>query len=208
MRYDIEVKVSVDRLYETVNFIDWDNPGDNDLAVAEEVTLRGDNERRPDVVLYINGIAFGVIELKNSRVSVESGIRQNLSSQLPEFNALFFSTVQLVFAGNGSQGFRYGTILAPEKFFASWKEDEADNARIKLDKYLLKMCDKVRVNELMRDFILFYVGQKKIAPSHQYLAVRAAQARLVGFEGGVIWHRETSSEESCGGFSTAWWWPT
>jgi type I restriction enzyme R subunit len=180
--------------YKPVQLIDWDNPGDNDFAIAEEVTLNGDHDRRPDIVLYINGIAFAVLELKNSRVSVESGIRQNLSNQQPEFHAWFFSTVQLVFAGNDSQGLRYGTILTPEKFFTSWKENEQDNSRIKLDKYLLIMCDKVRVTEFVRDFTLFDAGQKKVARPHQYFAVKAAQARIGKLEGGVIWHTQGSGK--------------
>ena len=55
-------------------------------------------------MLYVNGIAIGVLELKNSRVTIGDGIRQNLSNQQPEFNAWFFSTVQFVFAGNDSEG--------------------------------------------------------------------------------------------------------
>jgi hypothetical protein len=96
--------------------------------VAEEVTLSGGHERRPDVVLYLNGLAVAVLELKNSRVSVGHGIRQNLSNQLAAFNAWFFSTVQLVLAGNDSEGLRYGAVGTPEKLFLTWKEDEADNA--------------------------------------------------------------------------------
>ena len=68
-------------------------------------------------MLYVNGIAIGVIELKNSRVSIGDGIRQNLSNQQPEFNAWFFSTVQFIFAGNDSEGLQYGTIGTPEKYF-------------------------------------------------------------------------------------------
>ncbi len=76
-------------------------------------------------MLYVNGIAVGVLELKNSRVSIGDGIRQSLSNQQPEFNAWFFSTVQFVFAGNDSEGLQYGTIGTPEKYFLKWKEDEA-----------------------------------------------------------------------------------
>lgn len=194
LRYGVPVVTEVGLPHETVFFIDWGHPENNDFAVAEEVTLRGDNERRPDAVLYVNGIAFAVLELKNSRVSVETGIRQNLSNQRPEFNAWFFSTVQLVFAGNDSQGLRYGTVLTPEKFFVSWKEDEQDNSRIKLDKYLLKMCDPTRVIELLRDFMLFDAGIKKVPRPHQYFAVKAAQSRTARLEGGVIWHTQGSGK--------------
>ena len=79
----------------TVWLIDWENPGNNDFAIAEEVTVAGRNTKRPDLVLYVNGIALGVLELKRSTVSVAEGIRQNLDSQKPEFIRPFFATVQL-----------------------------------------------------------------------------------------------------------------
>src|ERR1700690_3322888 len=155
LRYGVPVKIEAGKVTETVHLINWEEPSENDFAIAEEVTLRGNHERRPDLVLYVNGIAIGVIELKNSRVSIGDGIRQNLSNQLPEFNAWFFSTVQFVFAGNDSEGLQYGTIGTPEKYFLKWKEDETDNSRFKLDKYLLKICAKERLIELMHDFVLF-----------------------------------------------------
>ena len=125
------------------------------------MTLKGNHERRPDIVLYVNGIAVGVLELKNSRVSIGDGIRQCLSNQQPMFNAWFFSTAQLIFAGNDSEGLQYGAIGTPEKYFLKWKEDEADNSRLKLDKYLLKMCEKRRLIELMHDFVLFDGGWRR-----------------------------------------------
>ena len=73
-------------------------------------------------MLYINGIAIGVIELKRSTVSVGRGIRQNLSNQEQHFIRPFFTTVQLVMAGSDSQGLRYGVIGTPEKHWLRWKE--------------------------------------------------------------------------------------
>lgn len=93
------------------------------------MTLLGNQERRPDLVLYLNGIAVGMIELKNSYTSIGNGIRQLLSNQQKEFNEWFFSTVQIVFAGNDSEGLRYGTIKTEEKYFLQWKEDEADDSQ-------------------------------------------------------------------------------
>ena len=158
------------------------------------MTLKGNQERRPDVVLYVNGIAVAVLELKNSRVSIGDGIRQNLSNQQPEFNAWFFSTVQFIFAGNDSEGLKYGTIGTPEKFFLKWKEDEDDNSRLKLDKYLLKMCRKDRLIELMHDFVLFDGGVKKLPRAHQYFGVKVAQAEVRRKKGGIIWHTQGSGK--------------
>jgi len=134
LRYGVPVKIEAGKVTETVKVIDWEHPEDNDFAIAEEVTLRGDFERRPDLVLYVNGIAVAVIELKNSYVSVGDGIRQLLSNQQKTFNGWFFTTVQIVFAGNDSEGLRYGSIKTEEKYFLKWKEEEADNTRFKLDK--------------------------------------------------------------------------
>ncbi len=87
------------------------------------MTLRGGYERRPDIVLYLNGIAVAVIELKRSSVEVADGVRQLITNQEEIFNKGFFSTVQLVLAGSDSQGLRYGTVGTPEKFFVEWKDE-------------------------------------------------------------------------------------
>ncbi|MEI7606101.1 MAG: HsdR family type I site-specific deoxyribonuclease [Rhodospirillaceae bacterium] len=194
LRYGVAVKTEAGKAAETVHLIDWEHPTRNSFAIAEEVTLRGNHVRRPDLVLYVNGIAIGVIELKNSRVSIGDGIRQNLSNQAPEFNAWFFSTVQFIFAGNDSEGLRYGTIGTPEKYFLTWKEDEADNARFKLDKYLLKMCAKERLIELMHDFVLFDGGIKKLPRVHQYFGIKLAQQHIRERRGGIIWHTQGSGK--------------
>jgi type I restriction enzyme R subunit len=195
LRYGVPVKTEAGQLTETVHLINWNEPEKNDFAIAEEVTLKGGHERRPDLVLYVNGIAIGVLELKNSRVTISDGIRQNLSNQLPEFNAWFFSTVQFVLAGNDTEGLQYGTIGTPEKYFLQWKEDEADNSRYKLDKYLLKMCNKPRLLELMHDFVLFDGGVKKLPRVHQYFGIKAAQQHVNQRKGGIIWHTPGSRQK-------------
>jgi type I restriction enzyme R subunit len=194
LRYGVPVKTEAGKVTETVHLINWQEPEKNDFAIAEEVTLKGNHERRPDLVLYVNGIAIGVLELKNSRVSIGDGIRQLLSNQLPEFNEWFFTTVQIVFAGNDSEGLQYGSIGTPEKYFLKWKEDEADNSRFKLDKYLLKMCRKDRLIELMHDFVVFDGGVKKLPRAHQYFGVKAAQRHVREKKGGIIWHTQGSGK--------------
>ena len=190
LRYGVDVSVEAGTPSKNIKLIDWKNPNKNDFAIAEEVTLKGALERRPDIVLYVNGIAVGVLELKSSRVSIGDGIRQNLSNQMPEFNDWFFSTIQFVFAGNDSEGLKYGTIGTEEKFFMQWKEDEADNEGFKLDKYLKKICAKDRLIELMKDFVLFDGGVKKLPRVHQYFGVKAAQEHIRKRQGGIIWHTQ------------------
>ena len=194
LRYGVPVKTEAGQVTETVRLVNWQDPGANDFAIAEEVTLKGNLERRPDLVLYLNGLAVGILELKNSRVTIGDGIRQCLSNQLPEFNEWFFSTVHLVFAGNDSEGLKYGTTGTPEKLFLTWKEDEQDNSRFKLDKYLLKMCRKDRLIELLHDFVLFDGGIKKLPRVHQYFGIKAAQAQVRARKGGIIWHTQGSGK--------------
>lgn len=194
LRYGVQVKAEVGDHYETVQLINWGEPEKNDFAIAEEVTVFIDEEKRPDLVLYVNGIAIGVIELKRSIVSIGEGIRQNLLNQQKEFIGDFFSTVQFVFAGNDTEGLRYGTIETAEKFFLKWKEDVDDISRLPLDKYLLKMCNKTRLLEIMYDFILFDGGIKKLPRVHQYFGIKAAQKYVESRECGIIWHTQGSGK--------------
>ena len=89
---------------------------------------------------------------------------------------------------------KYGAIGTPEKFFLEWKEDEDDNSRLKLDKYLLKMCRKDRLIELMYDFVLFDGGVKKLPRAHQYFGAKAAQEHVRRKKGGIIWHTQGSGK--------------
>ena len=161
------------------------------------MTLKGGYERRPDLVLYINGIAIGVIELKRSSVEVADGVRQLITNQEEIFNIGFFSTVQLVFAGSDSQGLRYGTTGTPEQFFVHWKDEDGGTAMepgTLLDKPLAQMCNKERLLDLIRNFIIYDAGQKKVPRPHQYFGVKAAQERIRQREGGVIWHTQGSGK--------------
>lgn len=194
LRYGVQVKPNASENTETVQLINWEAPEQNHFALAEEVTVSGNKEKRPDIVLYLNGIAIGVLELKNSRVSIGDGIRQSLANQRPEFIGPFFSTVQIIFAGNDTEGLQYGAIGTPEKYFLKWKEDEQDNSRYKLDKYLLKICSKQRLLDLIHHFVLFDAGTKKLPRVHQYFGIKAAQDHVCRSEGGIIWHTQGSGK--------------
>ena len=104
LRYGVNVQSDIGQNKETVWLIDWEHPLENDFAIAEEVTVKGVHNKRPDIVLYVNGIALGVLELKRSTVSISEGIRQNLDNQKHIFIAPFFSTVQYIMAGNDIEG--------------------------------------------------------------------------------------------------------
>jgi type I restriction enzyme R subunit len=192
LRYGVKVKADIGDNTETVELIDWKNPSDNQFAIAEEVAVQGSHDKRPDIMLYVNGIALGVLELKRSTVSVGEGIRQSITNQQEQFIRSFFSTIQFVFAGNDTEGLRYGTIETPEKYFLKWKE-ESDEENL-LDKYLLKLCDKERFLELIYNFILFDGDTKKLCRTHQYFGVKAAQEHVKRREGGIIWHTQGSGK--------------
>ena len=194
LRYGVEVTAGAGDRYQRLHFINWAEPEQNIFSIAEEVTIMGNHDKRPDLVLYVNGIAIGVIELKRSTVSIGDGIRQNLVNQQPEFIETFFTTIQLVMAGNDTEGLRYGTIGTPEKFFLNWKEDIEDNSRLQLDKYLAKVCNKERLLEIIYNFVLFDGGRKKLPRYHQYFGIKAAQEHIRRREGGIIWHTQGSGK--------------
>ena len=196
LRYGVHVRPNIIDKHITVPLIDWKNPYNNDFSIAEEVTLEGENTKRPDLVLYINGIAIGVLELKRSTVFVSEGIRQNLINQKDDFISWFFTTVQLVMAGNETQGLRYTVIKTPEKYWLRWKEADAhpgagDNL---LHRELSQVCNKERILEILYDFIVFDAGTKKICRHNQFFGVKAAQAHVKSREGGIIWHTQGSGK--------------
>ena len=196
LRYGVNVQPNTGEHRITVKLIDWETPANNDFGIAEEVTLKGENTKRPDIVLYINGIAIGVLELKSSIVSVSEGIRQNLTNQREDFIEWFFTTVQLVMAGNETQGLRYSTIKTPEKHWLQWKEADADPAvgNNLLLRELSQVCNKARMLDLLHNFIVFDAGTKKICRHNQFFGVKAAQEHVKRREGGIIWHTQGSGK--------------
>jgi type I restriction enzyme R subunit len=192
LRYGVRVKPGVGEQTETVWLIDWANPDANHFALAEEVTVLGQHTKRPDVVLYVNGIALATLELKRSKVAVSEGIRQTIGNQKPEFIRPFFTTVQLVMAGNDVEGLRYGVIDTAEKYWLAWREDSA--IEDPLDRSLTQLCSKERLLELVHDFMVFDAGIKKTCRHNQYFGVKAAQARIGTREGGIIWHTQGSGK--------------
>ncbi|WP_299010403.1 type I restriction endonuclease subunit R [uncultured Shewanella sp.] len=206
LRYGVKEKTGAGELNQTVWLIDWGNPEANDFAIAEEVTVKGELKKRPDLVLYVNGIALGVIELKRSSVSVSEGIRQNLDNQKKAFIRNFFTSMQLVMAGNDTQGLRYGTIETTEKYYLEWKEPSSDIALPQagiitdtiLDTHLAQLCDKKRFLQIIHDFIVFDAGVKKTCRHNQFFGVQAAKNHVGHLarnkQGGIIWHTQGSGK--------------
>lgn len=212
LKYGAKVKENPGEPEKTVYFIDWEHSHNNEFAIAEEVTIKDKSKRRPDLVVYINGIAIAVIELKRSSVSVSAGIRQNLSNQSEHFNKPFFTTIQFVMAGNSGEGLRYGTIETKEKYYLEWKNDtvntvaqplddlsldileKCEKLTDKLDSQLFSMFQKRRLLDLIHNFIIHDKGIKKICRHNQYFGIKKAQIKLERKQGGIIWHTQGSGK--------------
>lgn len=223
LRYGANVLDETGDHKKTIPLINWDEPLTNDFAIAEEVTVKGQYDKRPDIVLYVNGIALGVLELKRSTRNVSHGIRQNLINQNPEFIQSFFATIQLVMGGNDTEGLRYGVIETEEKYYLTWKEAVGNGCgslvassaspilanpvpsvlstpspssadESILDRDLINLCSKQRFLEIIHDFIVFDAGTKKICRPNQYFAVKFAQEFLKRREGGIVWDTQGSGK--------------
>lgn len=220
LRYGRQGVKDDDKRRQTVHYIDWENIDNNDFYVAEEVSVRcfdHMSRKRPDIVLYINGIALAVFELKRSCVSVGEGIRQNLTNQKKEYIQSFFSTVQLLFAGNEAEGLKYGTTDTKEKYYLKWKEDAkaTDKLSIKVKDIqskeknrlrdgVVSLCQKERFLSLIHDFVIFDAGTKKVARHNQYFANIAARERIKSDEGGIIWNTQGSGKSLIMVWLTKW----
>ncbi|WP_055668215.1 type I restriction endonuclease subunit R [Desnuesiella massiliensis] len=212
LKYGAKVKENPGEPEKTVYFIDWEHSYNNEFAIAEEVTIKDKSERRPDLVVYINGIAIAVVELKRSSVSVSAGIRQNLSNQSEHFNKPFFTTIQFAMAGNSGEGLRYGTIETKEKYYLEWKNDtvntvaqplddlsldileKCEKLADRLDAQLFSMFQKRRLLDLIHNFIIYDKGIKKICRHNQYFGIKKAQIKLDRRQGGIIWHTQGSGK--------------
>lgn len=205
---------------QTVHYIDWEKIDNNDFYVAEEVTtvcFNGVNRKRPDVVIYINGIALAVFELKRSCVSAGEGIRQLLQNQKRENILNFFSTAQFLFAGNEAEGLFYGTINTPEKYYLKWKEyakstDDLSKKigvlrsaqKNRLREGIVSLCQKERFLSIIHDFVIFDAGVKKLARHNQYFANIEAHKRILDKEGGIIWNTQGSGKSLIMVWLTKW----
>ncbi len=196
------------------SFIDFENLQNNDFYVTEEFEVSRANQgeaqkhRRPDLVLFINGIPIVVIELKKSSVSLENGIKQLQKEQGKDEIAHLFKYIQLTIAANGSEA-RYGTTGTPFKFYSVWKEQNGINESLKgaikdrkisvLDATLFALLSKDRLLRLIRHYILFDKKSKKVCRYQQLFAIEETLKRVSTLEdgarmGGLIWHTQGSSK--------------
>lgn len=195
--HGVKAKPSPDETERDVMFIDFVNTSNNRLCIAEEVSyidpLTGSHSR-PDLVVYINGIAVAVIELKRSLVSIEEAIKQQLSNQC-DLIPSFFTTAQFTIAASDTNGFQYATINTPKDFWCAYKRDTNKTGVVLTDQEAFsEFFEKEQFLTFLRYGVLTDGGVKKVMRPHQFHALRAVIPRLKEKESGVIWHSQGSGK--------------
>lgn len=195
-----------------ISYIDWKHPENNIWQVTDEFSVERTNGKyaRPDIVLLVNGIPFVVIECKKSSVDVEEGVKQNVRNWKPDYIPQLFKFTQLVLAMN-PENVKYGTAGTPQEFYCKWHEEDVqwqenaakryvdDGHVTEQDRIIVSMLSKQRLLKLVRFFILYDSGVKKIARYQQFFGVENAMRRIRGEDGcmnrgGVIWHTQGSGK--------------
>ena len=196
IRYGIDLAPEIGEKKITVWPIDFRDHSKNHFYVAEEVTVVGKSGngavKRPDLVIYVNGIALAIIELKKSTVSIEEGIVQNCDNQTPEFIEWFFSTIQVIVAGNNANGLKYATIGTKPANYLQWRDEETGGTD--LDKSINQLFNKSQLLQIIYEFINFDKGTKKIGRQNQIHGVNRMKKRILEKKGGYIWHTQGSGK--------------
>lgn len=192
-----------------IKYIDFEHPENNDFYVTEEFSvlrMNGKDCARPDIVLFVNGIPLAVIECKDVSVPIIQAISQNIRNQKPDYIPQLFKFIQIVMAANKNET-KYATCGTPDKFWSTWNEQyvERQNELLnktvigrqvtKQDRDITSLFEKERFLELIKDFIIFEAGKKKICRYQQYFAVKAMLERIKhDKKGGVVWHTQGSGK--------------
>lgn len=198
-----------------LKYIDWEHPENNVLHVTEEFQVESADKlhkpRRPDIVLFINGIPFAIIECKASAVSCEQGIEETIRNQKPEYIPQLYKFAQIIIATNKNDG-RYATTGTPKKFWELWREEDtkfltaalqkyvAGRLATEQDKLLCSLLSPERIWNLLKYFILYDANIKMICRYQQYFAVQNIVATIQTFTekgtrmGGTIWHTQGSGK--------------
>lgn len=197
-----------------LRYIDWDNPQNNVFHVTEEFAVDSRDRQhnaRPDIVLFINGIPFAVIECKAPHIPVDEAVGQMIRNQQAAYIPHLFKFAQLVVATN-KNAVKYATVGTPKKFWSVWKEQDDDwlQTRLKVlvpdrmpteqDRNIVSLFSTERVFELIRYFILFDANVKKVCRYQQFFTVREIMKTIAesdehgNRQSGVIWHTQGSGK--------------
>lgn len=195
-----------------IGFIDFDHPENNTFQVTDEFEVERPDGKfaRPDIVVLVNGIPLVVIECKKSGVDVMEGVNQNIRNWGEEYIPQLFRYSQIVMAVNPDKVL-YGTCGTPAKYFVSWHEDDKDwlndwcrkcspDGQIKeQDRALISMLHPERLLDIIRNFVIYDNGVKKICRYKQYFAVKKCMDRILmrddkNTRSGVVWHTQGSGK--------------
>ena len=197
-----------------LKYIDWEHPENNLFHVTEEFAVESQDKlhnARPDIVLFINGIPFAVIECKAPHISVDQAVEQMIRNQQADYIPQLFKYAQIVMATN-KNAVKYATAGTPKKFWSVWKEQDTafldsqlaqlvtDRAPTEQDRNMISLFSRERLMELTRYFVLFDANVKKICRYQQYFAIReiiktiAQQDSKGNRQSGVIWHTQGSGK--------------
>lgn len=195
-----------------LSFIDWEHPEKNIWQVTEEFSVERENGRyaRPDIVIMVNGIPLVVIECKRSSVDVSEGIKQNIRNWYPDYIPQLFKFAQIVIAMNPND-VRYGTCGTTAEFFTKWHEEDVawqegevrkhikNKTVAEQDRAIISLLSPERLLKLIRYYVFFDNGLKKIARYQQFFGVENIMHRITGQDhkdtrGGFIWHTQGSGK--------------
>lgn len=197
-----------------LRYIDWENPNNNVFHVIEEFSVEkedGQGTARPDIVLFVNGIPFAVIECKKASISMTQGISQMIRNQKKDYIPHLFKYAQIVMSTNKNET-KYATCFTPKKFWSVWKEENEDWLQNQLDKIVIgrlpttqdknviSLFHPERLLELTRFFIVFDKDVKKVSRYQQYFAIKEIiktideQDEKVNRQSGIIWHTQGSGK--------------
>jgi len=170
----------------TIKFIDWENPENNVFHVVEEFSVERENAKdhaRPDIVIFVNGIPFAVIECKKASIEMGQGISQMIRNQGRDYIPQLFKFVQVVMATNKNET-KYATISTPAKFWSIWKEKDEkwhqnilsevvkDRKQTVQDENIVSLFHPERLLDITKYFVVYDLAEKKIARYQQFFAVK------------------------------------
>ncbi len=197
-----------------IKYIDWDNISNNVFHVTREFPVQSfdcQHNTRPDIVLFVNGIPFGVIECKSSLVSVEQAVEQMIRNQKSEYTPQLFKYTQILMVTN-KNFVKYATTGTPKEKWCIWREEEDEWRNNVLKKYvvdrnvssqdenIVSLFSPERLMDITHFFIVYDTNMKKICRHQQYFAIKNIVKTVSTFDeygnrnGGVIWHTQGSGK--------------
>lgn len=197
-----------------MHYIDWTDFDKNVFHVTEEFSVYSadrQHDTRPDIVLFINGIPFAVIECKSPVIPVDKAVEQTIRNQKSEYTPQLFKFAQIVVATNKND-VRYATTGTAKKFWNVWKEEDeewlesrlskliTDRSVTQQDRDIISLLSPERLMEISKYFVIYDANIKKICRHQQFFGVREiirtinSSDEYGNRQGGVIWHTQGSGK--------------